>query len=646
MKISRVLHAGYLFETAGSVLLFDPIFEAPFSRNCYPFPDVEFDRNAIRELRADAVFISHFHDDHCSLESLNLLDRKIPIYMFSLFDEFLHLIRDLGFKNVHSLELDQPVHVGPFEVIPRRALDEDVDSIFHIRADGLNVLNVVDAWIHPETLNRLAETKRWDLVLWPFQTMRELEVLTPSRAAPTPPGILPEWREPLTRLAPRFLVPSSCQFRHEEWSWYNHALFPVTYREFEMDLAEVLPKTQVVRMNPGVGVELSAQGIAFVEALDWVQPIGEQNVDYEYRPQLVPATSGEIARRFTPLTAAQRACVTEFCESGLVLKMQECAEPTGPYFRDDVFWRLTIYDSEGAGQDFDYNLRGSRAQRVSFTPEMISWWTEISTAKLFAALEQGESLTSMYLRINDRRFSNEVESRLTDVDVMEDPLIRCLFNGDVAAYQRAQLLRIRERENANGLDNRVRAEHTATGGSMNNVLYDFAVKKIDGANAKMKDYEGKVLLIVNVASKCGLTPQYDALEKIYERYHAKGFEVLAFPANEFGAQEPGTNAEIQEFCQTKFGVKFPMFDKIVVKGPGQNPLYKYLTETKPEAQMKPGPSFEEKLKAHGIAREKKNDILWNFEKFLVNRKGEVVARFAPDITPDDAMITKAIEANL
>jgi glutathione peroxidase len=181
---------------------------------------------------------------------------------------------------------------------------------------------------------------------------------------------------------------------------------------------------------------------------------------------------------------------------------------------------------------------------------------------------------------------------------------------------------------------------------MNNALYDFAVKKIDGANAKMKDYEGKVLLIVNVASKCGLTPQYDALEKIYEQYHAKGFEVLAFPANEFGAQEPGTNAEIQEFCQTKFGVKFPMFDKIVVKGPGQNPLYKYLTEAKPEAQMKPGPSFEEKLKAHGIAREKKNDILWNFEKFLVSRKGEVVARFAPDITPDDAMITKAIEANL
>jgi glutathione peroxidase len=176
-------------------------------------------------------------------------------------------------------------------------------------------------------------------------------------------------------------------------------------------------------------------------------------------------------------------------------------------------------------------------------------------------------------------------------------------------------------------------------------IYEFSVKKINGSQATIGDYKGNVLMIVNVASKCGLTPQYDALEKVYQKFHDKGFEILAFPANEFGGQEPGTNTEIQEFCTTNFGVKFPMFEKMVVKGPGQNPLYKYLTETKPEAQ-KNGDDFEAKLKNYGVVREKKNDILWNFEKFLINRKGEVVSRFSPDITPDDPMVTKAIEAAL
>lgn len=160
------------------------------------------------------------------------------------------------------------------------------------------------------------------------------------------------------------------------------------------------------------------------------------------------------------------------------------------------------------------------------------------------------------------------------------------------------------------------------------------------------DLKGKVLLVVNVASECGLTPQYEGLEKLYEKYREDGLEVLGFPANEFGAQEPGSNAEIQEFCQTKFGIKFPMFEKIKVKGEGQHPLYKFLTSQKPEARQKEGSAFEEKLKKHGIDRGAKEDILWNFEKFLINREGKVVDRFAPDIKPEDEMITKSIQEEL
>jgi glutathione peroxidase len=181
---------------------------------------------------------------------------------------------------------------------------------------------------------------------------------------------------------------------------------------------------------------------------------------------------------------------------------------------------------------------------------------------------------------------------------------------------------------------------------MTTPLERIPVKTIDGADSSLGDYAGKVRLVVNVASKCGLTPQYTALEALYERFHARGLEVLGFPANEFGAQEPGTNEEIREFCSTKYDVKFPMFAKIVVKGPGQHPLYAALTTAKPDARSLPGNDFRGKLKGHGVDVGGPAEITWNFEKFLVDRAGNVVERFAPDVTPDAEMVVAAIEREL
>lgn len=181
---------------------------------------------------------------------------------------------------------------------------------------------------------------------------------------------------------------------------------------------------------------------------------------------------------------------------------------------------------------------------------------------------------------------------------------------------------------------------------MNSTIYDFSVNKINGTPAKLEEYKGKVLLVVNVASECGLTPQYEGLEKLYQKYSNKGFEVLAFPANEFGAQEPGSNSQIQEFCTKRFGVKFPMFEKIVVKGNGQHPLYQFLTQQKPEAILIEGDKFEKSLNSYGIFRESKADILWNFEKFLISKDGTVLARFAPDIKPENEIIIKHLEKAL
>ena len=177
-------------------------------------------------------------------------------------------------------------------------------------------------------------------------------------------------------------------------------------------------------------------------------------------------------------------------------------------------------------------------------------------------------------------------------------------------------------------------------------IENIPVKTNDGKDSNLGAYSGKVRLVVNVASKCGLTPQYEALEAVYKKYHAQGLEVLAFPANEFGAQEPGTDAEIKDFCESKFQVTFPLFSKIVVKGEGQHPLYTELTKAKPAASQLAGSDFKEKLIKYGVKLGAPEEIMWNFEKFLVDRKGNVIERFSPDVPPSDPMVTSAIEKAL
>ena len=157
-------------------------------------------------------------------------------------------------------------------------------------------------------------------------------------------------------------------------------------------------------------------------------------------------------------------------------------------------------------------------------------------------------------------------------------------------------------------------------------IYTFTLNSIDGKPAPLADYKGKVVLVVNVASQCGYTPQYSALEATYEKYKDQGLVILGFPANNFGAQEPGTNEEIKTFCTRKYSVTFPMYAKISVKGDDQAPLYSYLTK-------ETGP---------GIT----GDIKWNFTKFLVDRNGKVVQRFEPAVTPDSKDVTAAIEKQL
>lgn len=439
IKVSRILHAGYVLECEGIQIAFDTIFENPFSINCYAYPSVEFDHAQIRQQKFAAVFISHFHDDHCSLESLNQLDRATPIYLYCVYDELFAWIRELGFTDVHALELNQQVKIGPFEVIPRRALDADVDSMFQVKVEGLNILNVVDSWIDYDTLELLARQKPWDLILWPFQTMREIEVISPLRAVKADSHLPPEWIEQLQTLQPKYLVPSSCQFIHEEWSWFKHAYFPVSYQQFQREMNEALPQTQVVRLNPSASVQLSASGLEKATPLLWMKTVGDPDVDYDYQPDLPPPTTAEVAKHFPALTKEQTDKVMDSCRWDLINKFSSLPPLEESYFSKPRVWRLSLYDHQGEVENFYYRLDSNKVSVVSPNEKLVNWVTEVPMAKLLGALAAGETLSSMYIRVNDRKFSEEIEKELETADTMEDPLIRCLFNGEFGTYQKEQL---------------------------------------------------------------------------------------------------------------------------------------------------------------------------------------------------------------
>jgi glutathione peroxidase len=179
---------------------------------------------------------------------------------------------------------------------------------------------------------------------------------------------------------------------------------------------------------------------------------------------------------------------------------------------------------------------------------------------------------------------------------------------------------------------------------MSQKLNEIPLKRIDGTPATLGDFSGKVLLVVNVASKCGLTPQYTGLEGLYEAKRQQGLEILGFPSNDFAGQEPGTEAQIASFCSTSYDVQFPLFSKITVKGADKHPLYRTLTTAKPDA-VGEGP-MRERLKGYGMDTGTPGEVLWNFEKFLVGRDGAVVDRFSPDVAPDDPRLVAAVEREL
>jgi hypothetical protein len=349
------------------------------------------------------------------------------------------LLRQLGFENVYSLELGNPIQIGTFKIKPLLALDADVDCIFHIQVEELNILHVVDAWIDPLTMHRLIFVKKWDLVLWPFQTMRELEVLSLTVGVPSDRKLPPEWIEQLKQLQPRYVVPSSCQFQFESWSWYNRAFFPISYRQFEEELQECLPHTKAIVLNPGKSILLDQSQLRVAEKISWIQPLGPQNVDYIYDPDSPAQTTAEIAGHLPFATNEQESRCIKFCELELVEKFNKLEFEQKESFIAPCCWQLKLWRKDGTSMHFNYLIQNGQIQTLEDQLDLVSWYTEFPMIKLWSALEEGEAMTSLYLRIKTE----------PSTDILQDPLILALYTNSIGSYQAAQLERINKRFRTN-----------------------------------------------------------------------------------------------------------------------------------------------------------------------------------------------------
>ncbi len=428
LKISRILHAGYIFTYGQTNIVFDPIFENPFSQNCYAFPNIKFDYDKIKKLRFDAVFISHYHDDHFSLKSLNLIHRDTPIYIYCIFEEIINLIQQLGFKKVYQIGVNEKVTISSFAITSRKALDAAVDSLFQIEIENLNILNVVDSWIDDDTLKKLEDLKPWNLILWPFQKMQELEVLAPDRFPLQASELPDEWIAQIKILQPQSIIPSSCQFKMEEGSWYNNAFFPISYEKFQHDILKILPQTKIIKLNPGQSINWNGSDFVNSKASDWIDPIGDQNLDYQYKPHAIIPDTKSIAKNFPDLQPDQKLKVLNFCRIEILNLFNTLEKSEDSYFNSDLTWCLILWDNLGEKTEFIYQIQNHQISLISKASQY-DWTTEIPIFKLYSALENAESLTSIYVRINGSQFE----------DMIDDPLLKCLYNGKVASYQKSQL---------------------------------------------------------------------------------------------------------------------------------------------------------------------------------------------------------------
>ncbi|MFN8846910.1 MAG: hypothetical protein ACK5W9_08675 [Bdellovibrionales bacterium] len=322
--------------------------------------------------------------------------------------------------------------INNIEVIARSALNPEMDCVFEIKCEGLKILNVVDSWLDPLTYQFLVHESPWDLILWPFQILREAEVLSPKLCRENPEAWPQEWIEQLKMLNPRCLIPSSCQFRHEDWSWYNKSLFSVSYADFFQIVENHFPKTQALKLNPGQSLVIEKNNFSLGPALDWIQYKNFEDSDYFWDKDFTILNQNEISKKFPGLSILEKEVIQNFLELEIIPIFFEIGPSNALFFNVRRFWKLSVFDSQGFEIVYSYIIDENQLIRTHTIENSPYWHTQISEFKLYCALRRGEPITSLYIQV--REHFNE--------DVLEDPLIRILSARDPLKYQKYQLLNV------------------------------------------------------------------------------------------------------------------------------------------------------------------------------------------------------------
>lgn len=457
LTIHRILHAGYQIADQDHDLIFDPVLTEPFSGNCFSYPRSQFETTALKSLEISAIFISHVHEDHFCLRSLSLFNRDIPVYIFAEDPEAKDLIHKVGFPTVHLLNLEQTYQIGQFQVTPKRALDENLDCFFSIRHGDVNILNVVDAWIHPDSLPALQQQAPWNLVLWPFQNMQEIEVLCPEISNTSAEEIFDipeELKSDLLALQPQTLIPSSCQFKFEDWSWYNHKYFPISYKSFSAQIKNLLPTTKVQRLDPGMGLSWTQKAWTKTEGLSWVKRFcgsdSDESNDYKFdRRAQIPSTD-KVSQNFPKQTDQEINQVLQFIKTDMLSLLKQQKEDLHPYFQQIGVWQLRLCTCDGSAIEIQIELPSFQIIQATTSelslpatrskkPQPILWTTSIPFWTAFKALTESASLSSSYLRVNESLSPEQRNKLPDDISPLDDLLIRTLFAQSSLAFQKNQL---------------------------------------------------------------------------------------------------------------------------------------------------------------------------------------------------------------
>lgn len=443
----RLFHAGYQIQSKNACLLIDPILFNHFSVNLESYPPVIYDYEKLKSIKIDALFISHIHDDHLSLNSLNQLNREIPIYLYSpTHSRLFELIKSLGFLSVHALEVFSTYTIKDLSIQVWPALDNEVDCVLSFHSGETHILNVVDSWLPLGILPQLQKIK-WNLVLWPFQYMRELEVLSPDRFTANISSVLEEHLEQISRLAKQVLVMSSCQFRMIDDSWLNHQYFSISYQSFQQQLNAKYKELRVIQLLPGQGLKFdSSLNCQEVSPLNYVSSIDlSQSNDYHLVTPFTAPRLSHLSSNLGQLKIEAYDFLLAFTKYSLVnLLASIAAEPDKLFSWADFKWRLIIYDHRGYPEVFHFIRQNNYFKLVSTPFEVVDWETEIAATRFYQALTQGFPLTSLYMQIARNPLSVRAENYLQETcQLLEDPLIQILYTYQPLRYFDHQYVQIR-----------------------------------------------------------------------------------------------------------------------------------------------------------------------------------------------------------